>query len=89
MVWSIKQMKLIKNNDFISAKAEEYNAKGNKEYEKRRFYNAIYFYTEGIKVKCKDDELNAKLYRKRASAYEQTGMILMRPLFLFLPHIME
>ena len=85
MVWSIKQLNLIKNNDFISAKAEAYN----KEYEKRRFYNAIYFYTEGIKVKCKDDDLNAKLYMKWATANKQTAMIGMRPLVLFPPHFME
>ncbi|KAM7426078.1 G-protein-signaling modulator 2 [Porites harrisoni] len=57
----------------LRAIAEVYNDEGNKEFEKGEFHNAVYFYTEGIKVKCKDDELNAKLYRKRASAYRQIG----------------
>ena len=61
-----------------------YIDEGNKELEKGEFYNAVYFYTEGIKVKCKDDELNAKLYRKRASAYKQLGKICVRFLVIFL-----
>ena len=52
-----------------------YSDEGDKEFEKGEFHNAVYFYTEGIKVSCKDDELNAKLYRNRASAYKQLGKI--------------
>ena len=40
---------------------------GNDEYNKDDFINATNFYTEGINVKCKDDELNAKLYSNRGT----------------------
>lgn len=53
---------------FILAIAEVYKNQGNEEYGKRDFANAIHFYTEGIKVNCKDKELNAKLYSNRAIA---------------------
>ena len=61
-----------------------YNDEGNKEFEKGEFHNAVYFYTEGIKVECKGDELNAKLYRKRASAYKQIGKTCIRFRVIFL-----
>ena len=38
--------------------------------------NAIHFYTEGIKVKCKDEELNGKLYSNRAIAHFYCGKVL-------------
>jgi len=37
------------------------------------FSNAIHFYTEGIKVDCKDEELKAKLYSNRATAQYYLG----------------
>ena len=46
---------------------------GNKEYREKQIYNAIDFYTEGIKVNCKDGELNAKLYSNRATAHFCVG----------------
>ena len=69
---------LVNNGFFISAIAEVYSDEGDKEFEEGKFHNAVYFYTEGIKVRCKDDELNAKLYRNRASAYKQIGKICVR-----------
>ena len=53
----------------VLARAEVYNNKGNNEYRRKEFSGAEYFYTEGLKVNCKDYELNAKLYSNRASAY--------------------
>ena len=38
--------------------------------------NAIHFYTEGIKVKCKDEELNGKLYSNTAIAHFYCGKVL-------------
>jgi len=58
---------------FILAIAEVYKNEGNDEYRKKKFDNAIYFYTEGIKVNCKDKELNAKLYSNRATAHFYLG----------------
>jgi len=55
--------------NFSLAIAEVYMIEGNKEYFEKEFNNAIYLYTEGIKVNCKDEELNAKLYSNRATAH--------------------
>ena len=41
---------------------------GNEAFLKEDYGNAIYFYTEGIKVNCKDLDLKAKLYNNRAVA---------------------
>ena len=60
-------------NIFCLEKAEVYKNKGNYEYSKKNLSNAIHFYTEGIKVNCKDDELNAKLYSNRAIAHLHLG----------------
>jgi len=57
----------------LRAIAEIYKNEGNDEYRKKDFSKAIYFYTEGIKVKCKDEGLNAKLYSNRATAYFYMG----------------
>ena len=57
----------------IVAIAEVYKNEGNNEYKKKNFNNAIYFYTEGIKVSCKDEELNATLYSNRAAARFNLG----------------
>ena len=56
-------------HNFSRAIAEVYMIEGNKEYFEKEFNNAICFYTEGIKVNCKDEELNAKLYSNRATAH--------------------
>ena len=58
---------------FVVAIAEVYKNEGNDEYNKKNFNSAIYFYTEGIKVNCKDEELNAKLYSNRAAAHFNLG----------------
>ena len=46
-----------------------YNNEGNDEYLRKNYSNAVYFYTEGIKVNSKDDELKAELYSNRAEAH--------------------
>ena len=64
------------NNDphiFVLEKAEAYKTKGNDEYGKKNFINAIRLYTKGIQVNCKDKELNAKLYSNRATAHFYLG----------------
>ena len=53
----------------ILAIAEVYNIEGNERYRQEDFNNAVYFYTEGIQVNCKDEELKAELYSNRAEAY--------------------
>ena len=61
---------------FLLAIAEVYKNEGNEEYRRNDFNNAIHFYTEGIKVNCKDDDLNAKLYSNRATAQFNLGKFL-------------
>lgn len=58
---------------FILARAIAYNVKGNETYRRKDFSDAIRFYTEGIEVNCKDDELKAKLYSNRAKAHFRLG----------------
>ena len=58
---------------YVAAIAEVYKNEGNEEYGKKDFNNAIYFYTEGIKVNCKDEELKSKLYCNRAIAHFDLG----------------
>ena len=57
----------------MSAIAEVYKNEGNEEYLKEDYSNAIYFYTEGIKVNCKDQDLKAELYSNRAYANLRLG----------------
>ena len=60
----------------FSAIAEVYQEEGDVEFTKNELCNAIYFYTQGIQVNCKDVQLNAKLYSNRATAYYHLGKIL-------------
>ena len=69
---------------YILAIAEVYKNEGNDEYGKRNFRNAVNFYTEGIKVNCKDEELKAKLYCNRAAAHFRLGERFYFNLFIYL-----
>ena len=60
---------------FISAIAETRKNAGNDAFSKHDFVKAINLYTEGIEVKCKDEDLNAKLYNNRASAHFHLGKV--------------
>ena len=60
---------------FISAIAETHKNAGNDAFLKHDLVKAINFYTEGIEVKCKDEDLNAKLYNNRASAHYHLGKV--------------
>ena len=53
--------------------AEVYKTKGNEAYLKEDYSNAVYFYTEGIKVNCMDEDLKGKLYSNRAYANFRLG----------------
>lgn len=66
---------------FVVESAETYKSLGNSEYRKKNLDGAIHLYTEGIKVNCKDKELNAKLYNNRAVAHFNLGK---KSLHLFL-----
>ena len=60
---------------FISAIAETHKNAGNDAFSKHDFVKAINLYTEGIEVKCKDEDLNAKLYNNRATAHYHLGKV--------------
>ena len=53
----------------FSAIAQVYNDEGSEAYDKKDYSNAVYFYTEGIKVNSKDKDLMAELYSNRAHAH--------------------
>ena len=55
--------------------AETSKNAGNDAFHKGDFVEAVNLYTEGIEVKCKDEDLNAKLYNNRASAHYHLGKV--------------
>ena len=57
----------------ITARAEFYKNEGNDQFKKENLKSAIHYYSEGIKVNCKDKEMNAKLYSNRAAAHINFG----------------
>ena len=71
---------------FISAIAETHKNAGNDAFSKHDFVKAINLYTEGIEVKCKDEDLNAKLYNNRASAHYHLGKYHIHINFTQCPH---
>ena len=54
---------------FLIETAQKNEEKGDAKYKTNEFSNAAVFYTEGIKVSCKDVALNAVLYKKRAACH--------------------
>lgn len=57
----------------FTAKAEAYKEDGNHEFKKKKYRIAADNYTEGIKCKCPDKQLNAVLYTNRAAAQFYLG----------------
>ena len=53
--------------------AEDYNQEGDARLNKNEFANALDFYTKGIELKCKDDQLNATMYTNRARVHFCVG----------------
>ena len=66
------------------ARAEACNNKGDKEYEKEEYFNAIDCYTEGIMVNCKDKNINAILFTNRANAHFRLGEYARKLIFFIL-----
>lgn len=48
--------------------AKVYLMEGDDKYRNKQPHNAIHFYSEGLQVNWRDDQLNAELYSKRAEA---------------------
>ena len=70
-------------NFFFAAMADVYRSEGNKVFKKGDFINAIYFYTEGIKLNCNEKELKAKLYNNRAIAHFKLGKMMRALICIF------
>ena len=58
---------------FNLAIAELFKNDGNDEFRKKDFRNAIFLYTKGIKVDCKDQDLKTKQQNNRAIAHFNLG----------------
>lgn len=54
---------------FNAELANNYKEDGNFNYKYKKYRMAILSYTEGIRIRCKDNELMAQLYNNRAAAH--------------------
>ncbi|XP_029196287.2 tetratricopeptide repeat protein 28-like [Acropora millepora] len=61
------------DDETLQAITEVYKEEGNSAYKEKEFHRAVDFYTQGLETKCKDDELNAKLYSNRATTHFYMG----------------
>ncbi|XP_053325215.1 tetratricopeptide repeat protein 4 [Spea bombifrons] len=57
----------------LEEQAESFKDEGNEYFKEKNYEKAVASYTEGIKKKCKDVELNAILYTNRAAAQFYLG----------------
>lgn len=55
---------------------EVYKNEGNDVFKREEFSSVVVFYLEGIKVNCRDEELNVKLYYNRLMVYFYLGKIM-------------
>ena len=53
--------------------AQVYILLGVVDHDKGEFQNALSLFTQGIDVKCKDDQLNAQLYLARSRTHVSLG----------------
>lgn len=60
-------------SQLTSAIAEDHNREGDAKLKENEFDNAAEFFTKGIDLKCKDDELNATMYTNRARVHFCVG----------------
>jgi len=61
------------DDDTLRETAQVYKELGEVEYDKGEFQNALSLFTQGIDVKCKDDQLNAQLYFARLNTHFWLG----------------
>ena len=54
-------------SSFCLAIAQVYNNEGMEAFLKEDYSNAVYFYTEGLKANCKDEDLAVSFYSKYSS----------------------
>ena len=68
---------------FFAATADVCRNEGNEAFKKGDFINAVYFYTEGIKLNCNEKVLKAKLYNNRAIAHSKLGKMMRALICIF------
>ena len=56
--------------------------KGTLEHKRKDYRKALSFFTEGIELKCKDDETNVILYSSRSHLHSHLGKLTLLLLFL-------
>ncbi|XP_034255905.1 DNA polymerase interacting tetratricopeptide repeat-containing, protein of 47 kDa [Thrips palmi] len=64
----IQQLKYDENENTPEDLAIAYKDDGNFNFKCKKYRRAIIAYTEGLKKKCKDDEINAQLYNNRSAS---------------------
>ncbi|XP_015606705.1 tetratricopeptide repeat protein 4 isoform X2 [Cephus cinctus] len=69
LMQGLQQLKYDENENTPEELANNYKEDGNYNYKYKNYRLAIFSYTEGIKTKCKDNELMAQLYNNRAAAH--------------------
>ena len=60
-------------HSFPTETAQVCKDQGNVEHDKGEFQKALSLFTQGIDVKCKDDNLNAQLYLARFNTHYSLG----------------
>ncbi|KAL0122185.1 hypothetical protein PUN28_007142 [Cardiocondyla obscurior] len=65
----LQQLKYGEDENTPEELANNYKEDGNFNYKYKKYRLAILSYTEGIRTKCKDDELMAQLYNNRAASH--------------------
>lgn len=60
---------------FFTEQARIYKNEGNDYFKEKDYKKAVISYTEGLKKKCDDLELNAVLYTNRAAAHFYLGNV--------------
>lgn len=64
---------MILQSSFCLAIAEVYTDEGKEAFLKKDYNNAVYFFTGGIKVNCRNEDVLAVLYSNRAYANLKLG----------------
>ncbi|XP_071556720.1 DNA polymerase interacting tetratricopeptide repeat-containing, protein of 47 kDa [Temnothorax nylanderi] len=65
----LQQLKYGEDENTPEELASNYKEDGNFNYKYKKYRLAILSYTEGIRTKCKDDDLMAQLYNNRAASH--------------------
>ncbi|KAK3921416.1 DNA polymerase interacting tetratricopeptide repeat-containing, protein of 47 kDa [Frankliniella fusca] len=68
LMQGIQQLKYDETENTPEELAKAYKDDGNFNFKCKKYRHAIIAYTEGLKKKCNDDDINAQLYNNRAAS---------------------